>query len=519
MKRRSFLKSAAWLGCSKLCCGYLINRSFASQQVFGAEAVEKILHAAVEEELAVVTPVDHGQALLNPGMGFNFPYFTDNQDASYGGSRPIDDTLDWFPGVNAVYFRVGWGHLEPQEGVFNWDYTDRIAKHWIAKGKQVAYCWIVFSTVGSTPATPTWLKDCGAQGWYFSQTDGASHPQWIPNWDDPIFLDKFSAFLAAAAERYDGKPWVQFIELGSLGTWGEGHTGIGFGVPPPKIPAITSAAQKKHIDLLRQHFQKSVLLINHAYEQVSWERQASGTEENGPVEYASSLGYGLTDWSIMVEACCPYSSGRLAESIWPHHPVGLECEHYGMAYRDTKSWGDGTAYQDAMERYHSSFLRIHWRPDEFLNGNGTDLPGNFELVKQMNRRVGYRLQVVRATWPTHVRTGTSIGCTISLRNAGVAPCYDGGFLCLSLVDSGDQPVVEICDKAFDVVHLAVGQSVDQAPLVHRSITLPIPNDIAPGEYNVCVSVKRKDGASYYRLPISDWSETGQHRLGSISVCC
>jgi Domain of unknown function (DUF4832) len=172
-----------------------------------------------------------------------------------------------------------------------------------------------------------------------------------------------------------------------------------------------------------------------------------------------------------------------------------------------------------MERYHSSFLRIHWRPDEFLNGNGTDLPGNFELVKQMNRRVGYRLQVVRATWPTHVRTGTTIPCTISLRNAGVAPCYDGGFLCLSLVDSGDQSVVEVCDKAFDVVHLAVGQSVDQAPLVHRSISLPVPNDLAPGEYNVCVSVRRKDGVSYYRLPISDGSETGQHRLGSISVCC
>lgn len=103
MKRRSFLKTTAWLGCSKLCCDYLINRSFASKNL-GAETVGSEPPAAGDEELVIVTPVDHGQALLNPGMGFNFPYFTDNQDANYGGSRPIDDTLDWFPGVNAVYF-------------------------------------------------------------------------------------------------------------------------------------------------------------------------------------------------------------------------------------------------------------------------------------------------------------------------------------------------------------------------------------------------------------------------------
>src|ERR1700677_143251 len=127
MKRRSFLKTAAWLSCSKICCDQLINRGFASVQ-FGAEATGNGTPLAGNEELKMVTPIDHGQALLNPGMGFNFPYFTDNQDANYGGSRPIDDTLDWFPGVNAVYFRVGWAHLEPQEGVFNWDYTDRITK-------------------------------------------------------------------------------------------------------------------------------------------------------------------------------------------------------------------------------------------------------------------------------------------------------------------------------------------------------------------------------------------------------
>lgn len=46
-------------------------------------------------------------------MGSNYAYDTDNQDARYDGNRPIDGTLEWFPGVNAVYSRVGWPGIVP----------------------------------------------------------------------------------------------------------------------------------------------------------------------------------------------------------------------------------------------------------------------------------------------------------------------------------------------------------------------------------------------------------------------
>ena len=469
-----------------------------------------------EAGMVVVEPVDHGLALLNPDMGWNYPYYIDNQDAQYGGARPEDDTLDWFPGANAVYFRVGWAHLEPEEGRFNWEYTDRIAGHWIAKGKQVSYCWIVFSTVGSTAATPEWLQRSGAQGWYFPATNGEPVPQWVPNWDDPVFLEKFGNFLSAAAARYDGKPWLQFIEIGSLGTWGEGHTGVGYNVPTPPIPPITPAAQKKHLDLWRKNFPRSTILVNHAYEQISWASPPAGTAAKGSVEYANSLGYGLADWSILVQACCPYTSGNLAESIWPHHSIGLEDEHYGFAYLKTKSWGDGGAYHDAMERYHASFLRMNWWPGEFLSGNNGDLPGNYDLIAQMNRRVGYRLQIVRASWPTQVKSGGPLTVELLLRNAGVAPCFRGGQAVLSLLDSKGQVRAEMPDDKFDVAALTVGPSVEQAPSVSRSISLQIPSGVDAGTYNVCASIRNSRGP--YRLPITEWSdEQRRYRLGSVSI--
>jgi len=98
----------------------------------GAVAICVLSSGDVADERVVVRPQDNGQALRNPDMGWDFPYFTDNGDNHYGGRTALDDTLDWFPGCNCIYFRTGWGRIEPKEGQFNWDYTDKVAEKWIA---------------------------------------------------------------------------------------------------------------------------------------------------------------------------------------------------------------------------------------------------------------------------------------------------------------------------------------------------------------------------------------------------
>jgi hypothetical protein len=447
-------------------------------------------------------------------MGWNYPYFTDNQDHSYGGDRPIDDTLDWFPGVSAVYFRVGWSRIEAEEGKYTWEYTDRIAEQWISKGKQVAYCWIVFSTAGTTPATPDWLRRSGATGWTFPLTDDKPIPQWVPNWDDPVFLDKFGVFLAEAARRYDGNPSVQFIEVGSLGTWGEGHNATG--ISGTHVPEITIEAQKKHVDLWRKHFKKSTLLVNDDFDAPNGSPGGANPERHpAAVEYAFSKGMGMADWSIMVQDARPYMSAWLAQPMWPTVPIGLENEHYGLAYLHTKSWHDGGAYLQAMERYHASFLRIHWWPGQFLNGNDRDLPGNYQLVKEMNKRVGYRLQPVEASWPSQMKISEGASAAIKWRNAGVAPCYGGGHPALSLVDDEGKVQGTFVARDFDVEHLGVGPSEDQAPVSESRIIIPPHLQIAPSVYTVCVSVGDEQGKPIYRLPVSEYDIQKRYRLGEI----
>ena len=92
--------------------------------------------------------------------------------------------------------------------------------------------------------------EAGAQGGFYRR--GAvveSDGPWEPVWDDPIFLAKLDKFLAAFAARYDGKPWLRYVDIGSIGDWGEGHTWGG------SQKQLTFATRKLHVDLHLKHFE------------------------------------------------------------------------------------------------------------------------------------------------------------------------------------------------------------------------------------------------------------------------
>ena len=64
-----------------------------------------------------VEPKDDGRILMNPGMGLTMHYYSNT--SNYGNKIEPGDTLDWFPGCTAVYLRLPWSVLEPEEGFYN----------------------------------------------------------------------------------------------------------------------------------------------------------------------------------------------------------------------------------------------------------------------------------------------------------------------------------------------------------------------------------------------------------------
>ncbi|HNY86688.1 MAG TPA: DUF4832 domain-containing protein [Candidatus Hydrogenedentes bacterium] len=446
--------------------------------------------AAPEE--VVVRPPDTGAALVNPMMGWTLYYYS-NIPTNYGSKLASTDTMDDFPGLSSVYFRLPWAYIEPQEGVFDWSIVDGPAQRWIDKGLQIALC---FSSAESwlRYATPEWVKDAGAKGYFCTGGKGVD-PEgnlWEPDYNDPVFLEKAERFVAAAAARYDGNPNVAFVDVGSFGVWGEGHT---FHTSQITYPA---EVVKKHMDMYARHFTRTLLAANDDY-------SFQGDET---IAHAREKGMTLRDNSILVQPPPrSYYHADMAADFWPRLPVILEHEHW-RASQERGAWLP-EVFLRAIEEYHASYMSIHWFPREFLEGER-------KLIDQTNLRLGYRLQLREARWPQSVPLDERVAFASTWANAGVAPCYPGGFPAYTLKDAQGGIAAVFVDESFDMRTLEVaapGAAPERAASSSHGFALNLP----AGEYDVFVSVGRRDGTPVIALPLADADGHRRYKLGKISV--
>jgi hypothetical protein len=466
------------------------------------------------ESRIVVHPADTGAALRNPGMGWVLHYY-DNTLRYYGPQLEPTDAAERFPGLGAVYFRLAWCHIEPQRGQFNWSLIDGPAQKFIDRGLPIAFRFSCSESHDIHYATPEWVRRDGAAG-----TDWESHyhrqawHNWEPRFDDPMFLRNLEDFLAAAAAKYDNNPHVAWLDIGSFGVWGEGHTYHSTKLEyPPEVA-------KLHVDLHLKHFPRTLLAVNDdiplgAY----WE------------DYQHRPNITLRDDSILVHGGLrAYRSAYLAGDCWRHDPVILESAHYPQPKRGGY-WDGGAKYAEATEAYRASYLSIHHMPWEFLDECG-------ELIDRLNRRMGYRLTCEQAGWPARVEAGGAFDFVSRWRNAGVAPCYPGGHISLTLTTPSGGPVAAWVDQGYNVRDLPVDELGDEeaayqtgsdglrtvrlprrgsAAGVERRLSCPLPETLPPGRYFVCVSIGGPDACPRLALPLPNGDGRRRYVLGQIVI--
>ncbi|MCX8066011.1 MAG: DUF4832 domain-containing protein [Candidatus Hydrogenedentes bacterium] len=447
---------------------------------------------------------DTGSALVNPGMGWVL-HFYDNAPYNYGSKLEPSDTVDDFPGLAVVYLRIAWSFIEPEEGKFNWSVLDTPAQRWVSKGKKVA----LRITCSETPipwATPKWVYDAGAKGYFFTPLEGIKEKgsHWEPIYDDSIFLEKLGNFLAQLAKRYDGNPEVAFIDIGSLGVWGEGHTWHS------TQQKITVDMVKKHIDLHLKYFKNSLLVLNDDIITNGQKIKELSSEQREVLNYAVEKGLTLRDDSILVQGGeNAYMSAILADEFWKNKPVVLESEHYGNS-KMNNNWGDGSKYLQAVEDYHASYVSIHWWPREFLEERR-------DLIERINLRLGYRIVVKEVSWQKLANLSEGIWeAKVSLANVGVAPVYQGGYLAFTWKDSKDGIVGVFVDTDFSVKDLVVSSPGD-VKNVERNLSFRLPFLLKPGRYALYLSVGSITGSPQIELPHPGNDGAKRYFLGYVEV--
>lgn len=453
---------------------------------------------------------DDGRALRNPDMGWVMHYY--DNGAKYGTFLAPGDSLAWFPGCNVVYLRLPWGWLEPEEGRFNWNAIDTPAQQWIARGAQIAFRITVSETLRD--ATPAWVARAGAKtirwNWPTGRDPNGRFWECVP--DDPVFLEKFGNFLRAFAARYDGRPEVAFIDVGSVGIWGEGHTDRTIGLSPEETQRIV----KTHVDLHRQFFKRSRLVVNDDY---TCSRSA---QTSAAMEYALGLGLGWRDDSIMVDS--PRDRGwdyyfhspqalRFAEKA----PTVLEIGHYAYLKRKG-NWSESTLLK-AIEDHRASYLSIHGDPKAMLEENPS-------AIRKANVRLGYRFLPRAVVYPSVVQASPDpararpFAVSFSFANVGAAPCYREAYPCLTLKTRTGGIAAVLADGDFNLRTLkpaAPGAAVAQTHEATFTLGRWQAPVLPPGDYEAFLSVGMADGTPVFDLPISGGGSDRRFRLGAIRV--
>lgn len=411
---------------------------------------------------------DENKVCKNPHKGWYLHYY-DNGIRMYGQDLEKGDFLEDFPGLNHLYLRLAWSYLEPEEGKFNWDIIDKVIDPWTAHGYGAAFRITCKETAEDQVfATPEWVMKAGAKGNFWSNPWSKGWTNWEPDYGDPVFLEKLENFHRAFAERYDSKPWVEYIDIGSYGDWGEGHTVVSSKKDWP------FEVLKEHVDIHLRHYKNSFLVINDDHIGC---RYTDVDSKDRLLDYFTEKDLAFRDDSVSVLIYTDKSSystlrfPEMFERFWRKKPIDLELDHY----RDTKkynTWRSGFPFMAAVEEAHATFMGFHGYAREWLAENP-------EVAGRLANRAGYWYFAEGIEVPESIERGKKAAIKLYWRNKGVAPAYHKYSLIVKLErkDSGS----ECCSQVFEDsgnMRWMPGETIEEV------YDLNVPQSLTPGLYKV-----------------------------------
>jgi hypothetical protein len=449
------------------------------------------IHSKAQTGVVVVRPVEIQDVLQNPGMGITtFQRFNGQSlNAPFEWSErgpetklPQAATKPDFPETTISYCRWYWDTIEPEPGKFRWEIIDLAIEEARAHGQTLAIRLMPYSNHDSLPL---WYRNSGARR--ANKPGDKDGEIWQPDFSDPLYLKYWGELVTAAGNRYDGNPYVDSVDISSVGYWGEGWS--------PYMPDFSY--QKPLIDMWLNAFQKTFLLMNF--------------DEPQALTYGTKQGAGwrLDCLGDMRQSSGPYIPAEMLEiypqqvvrsgiqDVWQQRPVSLETcgtpstwkrDHYDVDY----ILAQALRWHVSSVNVKSSPVPVEWKP-------------SFERFQKM---MGYRFLLRRLEYPSEVKPGGMMPIHMWWLNAGVAPVYREYWLAIELRSAKNTTVIRV---PVDVRKWLPGDAVFDG-------TVYVPSTLPEGAYDFRVAMLDPlTGEPAIRLAIQGRSADGWYDMGQISA--
>jgi hypothetical protein len=396
--------------------------------------------------------------------------------------EPISDALvnplmGWAPWASLqdiqqphtlVYADLTWRDFEPQPGVFDFEGFEKQNQfaRWRGENQRV-----VFRLVCDVPGPqahrdiPDWLYEATTgNGQAYDNQYGKG---FSPDYSNPEFIRYHRKALQALGKRYGGDDFLAYIELGSLGHWGEWHVDFNSGIR--QLPSKTIRDQ--YVQQYREAFPNTALLMRRPF---SIARQLN----LGLYNDLTGEPRGTNEWLGWIANGGQYDqTGEMGGLVpmadaWQTAPIGGEQagnvtpnQMYGQNLPQTI---------ELLERSHTSFI-------------GPDSPANLEAggplqpgIDSALARLGYRLYIQQVKMPVRVAVQNRLDVQVSFANSGIAPIYYNWPTRLYLIDRTGEV------RSSYLVSIDLRKILPGAPY---SVQFSMPlQDIENGQYDVGLAI-------------------------------
>ena len=305
--------------------------------------------------------------------------------------------------ISLLYMDITWAELEPEEGVYNWasiDEENQISR-WRKEGKH-----LVLRFVCDIPSDeehmdiPEWLyeKSGEAGRWY----DGEDGKGFAPDYNNPTIISCHEQAVKALGEHFGQDGLISYVELGSLGHWGEWHVNYSEGIQ--RIPR--EAVRDKYILPWTEAFPDAMILMRRPF--ASAEKYGFGlyNDMTGQPEATQSwLGWinngGEYDQTGEKNVIVPMND------FWKTAPSGGEFTSSLSMEEMLDTNLSGTV--EMIREAHTTFLGPKIPDENYVDG-----------YKEVLKNMGYRLWISMAELKN---TAKGSRLKLTWENSGVAPMY------------------------------------------------------------------------------------------------
>ncbi|MFM5116073.1 DUF4832 domain-containing protein [Aeromonas hydrophila] len=447
-------------------------------------------HGALAGTLTL-NPEPVNDLLNNPGVGLE--EFHD----SWGQTL----SLEQHPTTTVDYFRFYWSELEPAEGQYNFALIDAAiaqAQHETPR-QMVALRVMTLDEPFSGSKIPGWLIDKGIRGEWVND-----HQTFVPDYGDPLFIERSKRLFQALGARYDGNPALSHIDIGMIGSWGEWHMS---NFPGPTLEQrYSSALLKQYVDLQMAAFAKTprLMLINH----LPMFEYAVGKGAGWRADCLGDWHHFSQSWSHMRDAYPERLASARAhvpgfDTSWQRAPVSFE------VCGKLSEWPNQQQY--SQEDVQATFDWALAQHVSTINLKSDPVPPQYRtIVDNALRKMGYRIVLDQLVLKGPLQPGTTLTLSGNWHNEGVAPAYQNWPLTYRLVNDEGQVGAMLVTRN-DMTRWIPGHGFTTLD------SLTLPGRMAAGRYYLELAFIGRDKQPALQLGIAGREDNGWYRLTELDI--